>query len=128
MICSTRREITSNDSPEPAPRMQNTRHTSMPISSTRPTRRNVLAHTCHATGCERRIPPNMWGCKRHWFMVPKLVRDRIWEHYRPGQEDDKRPTAEYCLAARDAVIAVAQLEGREPDTRLYDIFLARAGL
>lgn len=65
----------------------------------------------------------MWGCKKHWFMVPKIIRDRVWKHYRPGQENDKQPNAEYLVAARQAVVAVAEQEGIVPDTLLYDLFL-----
>lgn len=66
----------------------------------------------------------MWGCKRHWYMVPWDVRRRILHHYRVGQCDDYNPSKKYCEVARDAVIAVAEKEGLVPDTRLYDVFLA----
>jgi hypothetical protein len=82
-------------------------------------------HTCHATNCKTPVPPSMWGCSRHWYMVPKPVRDRIWAAYRPGQCDDYKPSREYLEAAKEAVISVAIKEGREPDTRLYDMFLTR---
>jgi len=82
-----------------------------------------MAHTCHATACSKRVPPAMFMCKRHWFMVPKLLRDLIWKHYRAGQEDDWKPSREYLEAAQRAVIAVAKLEGIEPDTSVYDTFL-----
>lgn len=85
-----------------------------------------MAHTCHATGCNAHVPPEMWGCRRHWYMVPKAIRERIWATYRPGQCDDMDPSDAYCNAARDAVIAVATKEGREPDTQLYDFFLSSA--
>lgn len=55
-------------------------------------------------------------------MVPKPLRDAIWRTYRDGQCDTFDPSAEYCQAARAAVIAVAGKEGIEPDTSLYDIF------
>ena len=83
-----------------------------------------MAHTCHATGCKTNVPPAMWGCRKHWFMVPKELRDRIWATYRPGQEEDWEPSREYLLAAKEAVVAVANKEGRTPDTDLYDCFLA----
>lgn len=83
-----------------------------------------MPHTCHATACEKRVPPSMWGCKRHWFMVPKQIRDRVWATYRPGQEDDWKPTRAYLEAAKAAVVAVAEREGLEPDTRVYDAFLS----
>lgn len=84
-----------------------------------------MCGACHATKCNVRVPPEMWGCRKHWFMVPKVIRDRIWVTYRHGQCDDMRPSKAYCMAARDAVIAVAEKEGIEPDTRLYDRFLER---
>ena len=84
-----------------------------------------MAHECHATGCELRVPPSLLFCKKHWFMVPRSIQNRVWRAYRPGQEEDKRPSREYLLAARDAVVAVAEREGREPDTRLYDLMLDR---
>jgi hypothetical protein len=82
-----------------------------------------MAHTCHATGCGAHVPPQMWGCRKHWYMVPKPIRDRIWATYRADQCDDMNPSDDYCRAAKDAVVAVAKREGLEPDTRLYDHFL-----
>ena len=86
-----------------------------------------MAHTCHATGCSAQVPPVMFMCKRHWFRVPKLMRDRIWKTYRAGQCDDMSPSDAYCEAAKAAVIAIAEKEGQAPDTRLYDLFLAAKG-
>ena len=82
-----------------------------------------MAHTCHATGCNTEVPPTMFACKRHWFMVPKAIRDRIWATYREGQCDDWKPSREYLEAAKAAVISVARREGIKPDTSLYDCFL-----
>jgi hypothetical protein len=65
-------------------------------------------------------------CKRHWFSLPKQFRDRIWATYRPGQEDDKQPSSEYCDAAIACVRFIAVREGREPDTRLYERFRPEA--
>lgn len=59
------------------------------------------AHTCHWPGCGVKVPPSMWGCRSHWFRLPLSLRHNIWKHYRPGQEIDKRPSAEYIAAARD---------------------------
>lgn len=41
----------------------------------------------------------MWGCKAHWFALPKNLRDRIWATYRRGQEVTKTPSPEYIEAA-----------------------------
>lgn len=59
-------------------------------------------HTCHWPGCGRQVPPAMWGCKPHWFALPKAIRDRIWKAYRPGQEDDRNVSLAYLEAAREA--------------------------
>lgn len=81
-----------------------------------------MAHTCHATACKRTVPPQMLMCGFHWFRVPRKLRERVWETYRDGQCDTLDPSSAYCQAARAAVIAVAEKEGIEPDTSLYDIF------
>ncbi len=59
-------------------------------------------HTCHWPGCKAVVPPRMWGCSRHWFTLPKRLRDKIWAAYRPGQEIDKRPSQAYLEAAKEA--------------------------
>lgn len=59
-----------------------------------------MAHTCHWPTCNVPVPPKMWGCKRHWFMLPKHLRDRIWETYVPGQEISKTPSGAYLDAAQ----------------------------
>lgn len=59
-------------------------------------------HTCHWTGCTQAVPPAMWGCKAHWFRLPKAIRDEIWRTYRPGQEITKTPSVAYVEAAKRA--------------------------
>ncbi len=59
-------------------------------------------HACHWPGCTAQVPPAMWGCREHWFRLPKSLRDRIWAAFRPGQEIDKRPSTEYLAVAREA--------------------------
>ena len=43
----------------------------------------------------------MWGCKRHWYMLPKHLRDKIWKTYVPGQEITKTPHIAYIEAAKE---------------------------
>lgn len=62
------------------------------------------AHHCHWPGCTGQVPPALWGCRRHWYMLPKWLRDKVWQAYRPGQEIDMRPSREY-LAVADEVEA-----------------------
>lgn len=57
-------------------------------------------HTCHWPGCGKQTPPAMWGCKTHWFRLPKKLRDMIWLAYRPGQEQDRRVSERYRMVAR----------------------------
>lgn len=70
-----------------------------------------MKHTCHATNCKIEVPPAMFMCKRHWFMVPKKLRDEVWETYVPGQEITKNPSGEYIDVAHRAIAAVEAREG-----------------
>ena len=52
-------------------------------------------------------------CRRHWFMVPRELRDAVWWAYVPGQCDlDPLPSDEWHAAAHAAIEAVAEKEGR----------------
>jgi hypothetical protein len=59
-------------------------------------------HHCHWPGCDAKVPPAMWGCRRHWYMLPAPIRARIWRTFRPGQERTKTPSRDYVEAAREA--------------------------
>ena len=59
-------------------------------------------HHCHWPGCESEVPPKLWGCRTHWFMLPKYIRDKIWDAYVPGQEITKTPSRRYIEVAREA--------------------------
>jgi hypothetical protein len=70
-------------------------------------------------------------CYPHWMAVPRLLQREVWRTYRKGQERDQRPSAEYCAAAKAAVRAVAEREGRtvtgeEPELLLYDAYAPEA--
>lgn len=67
-------------------------------------------HHCHAKGCDVAVEPNLLMCLRHWRRVPRQLQKAVWKFYRPGQEEDKAPSAEYIAAARAAIEAVAKLE------------------
>ena len=72
----------------------------------------MSGHTCHARNCTTSVPPKMFMCRGHWFMVPKAMQARIWATYRPGQERTKDPSLEYLDAAMAAVNYVAELEAK----------------
>ncbi|MDE2104299.1 MAG: hypothetical protein KGL39_44085 [Patescibacteria group bacterium] len=69
-------------------------------------------HHCHADGCDAKVPPAMFMCKRHWFMVPLRLRNLIWALYEPGQEISKDADSAYIEVAREAIAAVRLKEGR----------------
>lgn len=58
-------------------------------------------HECHWPDCKVQVPSAMWGCKEHWFRLPKTLRDRIWAAYKPGQEERMDPSEEYLAVAKN---------------------------
>lgn len=58
-------------------------------------------HHCHWPGCDKKVPPAMWGCKTHWYRLPDALRRKIWRTFQPGQEASKTPSREYVQAARE---------------------------
>lgn len=65
-------------------------------------------HACHWPGCSWQVPPAMWGCKVHWFKLPKYLRDKIWNAYIPGQEATMTPTDEYLAVADETQRWIAE--------------------
>ncbi|TCS35832.1 hypothetical protein EDC30_109131 [Paucimonas lemoignei] len=65
-----------------------------------------MTHTCHIPHCPVAVPPERLMCLKHWRMVPKDLQRDVWRHYRPGQCNDKNPSAAYLGAARAAIQAV----------------------
>lgn len=65
-------------------------------------------HACHWPGCPLQVPPAMWGCKSHWYSLPKALRDKVWRVYRPGQENDMRPSREYLDVADEVQAWIAK--------------------
>ena len=75
-------------------------------------------HECHWPGCDLQVPPAMWGCKRHWYTLPKALRSEIWRTYRPGQEADMRPSGAYLDVARKVQSWIADRLVNEKKERL----------
>jgi hypothetical protein len=65
-------------------------------------------HRCHFPRCGAQVAPARWGCRRCWMRLPKDLRDRIWAAYRPGQENDMRPSREYLAVAREVQEWIAE--------------------
>lgn len=71
---------------------------------------HALGHKCHWPGCERDVPPAMWGCRSHWFKLPARLRAAVWRAYQPGQEITKDPSPEYIAVAREVQAWIASVE------------------
>lgn len=70
-------------------------------------------HTCHAQGCQEPCKPAYFMCRKHWFMVPKPLRDAVWREYHVGQEQGVAGvTRSYLAVTRQAIEAVANKEGK----------------
>lgn len=82
-----------------------------------------MAHTCHAIACKAQVPPVMFMCRRHWYMLSKTARDAIWRHYRVGQCDDWNITEKYAEAAKTAILQIAELEKRIVDPNCIELRL-----
>jgi hypothetical protein len=71
-----------------------------------------MSHTCHARGCSTLVRPELLMCLRHWRQVPRTIQRAVWDSYRPGQCDDKRPSRTWLDAAGAAIGFVALGEHR----------------
>lgn len=58
-------------------------------------------HLCHWPECTKPVPPAMWGCKQHWFKLPKKLRDQVWQAYEPGQEVNGDPSSTYLEVMKE---------------------------
>lgn len=74
------------------------------------TKSRIERHTCHATGCNTRVPPAMFMCKPHWSMLPRATRNAVWLAYSVGQEMRMDPSDEYMQVATDAIEWLAAKE------------------
>lgn len=63
--------------------------------------RQTRKHTCHWPGCIVLVPPAIWGCKRHWFRLPKALRDKVWAAYVPLQEERMDPSDIYLKVVEE---------------------------
>lgn len=58
-------------------------------------------HHCHWPKCEAQVPPAMWGCRKHWYMLAIGLRNKVWAAYQPGQEETMTPSRKYVEVARE---------------------------
>lgn len=97
-----------------------------------------MKHLCHAHGCECFVPPRMFVCKKHWKRLRRPMQQAIWREYRPGQENDKRPSLRYLAVQRRAIAELAFRPNDEQaagdaapyfiDSEVYRVAAIKAGL
>lgn len=61
----------------------------------------TIVHRCHWPTCITPVPPRMWGCRKHWRMIPQILKDKLWKAYVVRQEVNKNPTMEYLQVAME---------------------------
>jgi hypothetical protein len=52
----------------------------LPLPPVRP-----QARCCPVPGCGHLIDPSRLMCRRHWYLVPKQLRDWVWATWRSGE-------------------------------------------
>jgi hypothetical protein len=60
------------------------------------------AGSCPVTGCGEQIARSRLMCRRHWYLVPRQLRDRVWATWRSG---DGVRSAEHQEAVLMAIAA-----------------------
>lgn len=45
------------------------------------------SHECPAPECERRCPPHILACARHWKMLPREIAIEVWRAWRNRDKD-----------------------------------------
>ena len=71
-------------------------------------------HHCHARGCTVKVPPKMFMCRKHWFSLPKAMRDRVWATYTPGQENGSAMIQDDYFRATDEAIKWIAVKEAKP--------------
>jgi hypothetical protein len=54
------------------------------------------------------VPLSLWGCREHWYVLPRELRVNIVLTYARGIDDDTHPTPNYIEACRQAREWIAQ--------------------
>ena len=67
-------------------------------------------HSCAAPACESQVPNDWLMCKRHWYKVPKDLRDEVWATWR----NVKRDPESYRDARERAIKSLLKKDGADP--------------
>ena len=65
---------------------------------------------CQVPGCDDQIDPSRLMCRRHWYRVPKQLRDRVWATWQSGRGTS---STEHQIAVRLAIAASRYRTGPE---------------
>lgn len=60
---------------------------------------------CPVRGCRAEIDPSRLMCRRHWYTVPKEIRDLVWATWRSGDGAYSREHRAAVAVAMEAVLA-----------------------
>jgi hypothetical protein len=60
-----------------------------------------MMHRCPGPGCDAQVPYEMLACRRHWYQVPRAIRNAIYHAWADGAGSG----SDEHLAAMDAAIA-----------------------
>lgn len=52
-----------------------------------------MSHKCPVPACGVQVPTSRLACPRHWFMVPKDLRDEVWAAYKEEPHSDRHMAA-----------------------------------
>ena len=62
-------------------------------------------HSCPWPGCTQRVPRHLWGCKAHWYRLPRELGDRVsraWRHGTVGEHMEALEAIDEWLAREPA--------------------------
>lgn len=46
----------------------------------------MSGHGCPAPGCTKTVPREQLACRRHWYAIPRPLRDAVWTEYQRGPQ------------------------------------------
>jgi hypothetical protein len=61
--------------------------------------RGPVSHLCPAAHCRQAVSPARLMCRRHWYQVPKNLRDAVWITWQSGNGVGTSAHTDAVLAA-----------------------------
>lgn len=74
-------------------------------------------HLCAVPQCARHVHRSRLMCRKHWYVVPKAIRDQVWATWRSGQgafSTEHKAAVVLAVAAVLAIEAAARPLGHLP--------------